>query len=771
MNHRFAAACLFLIALSGMASAQTACNLRITMQVRETHTGLPVNPAVLYLNNGSRGYEADEAGIIRADSLCSGIYTWFVQADGHTSDTGTIALSKKDTAIRVVVAHDAQSLQQVTVHDERVKTILQTRETLTKSQIDASAGKTLGQMLTLINGVNTFANGGTIAKPVIHGLRSNRILTLNNGIRQEDQQWGDEHAPNIDPFLANNITVIKGAAGVRYGTDAIGGVILVEPATLRSRPGWDGEVNLAAFSNNRMGVAEGMVEHAFAKIPGLSVRLQGTVKRGGNYRIPGYWAANTGVAETNYSATAGYKRAHQQAEIFYSHFDTELGLYRGSHTGSKEDLLNAINSDTPRVSSGFTYYISRPRQHVIHDLLKIKAGTDTRIGKLGLTYAYQHNFRQEYDVVRVETGKAQLNLTLNTHTLNLNLDHKPVGNFSGQAGIDGIYQDNFFQDGDRLFIPGYTSVGGGAYAIERWKKNEWTVEGGLRFDDRYYDVINHEGNDQHVVHYTYSYNSLSGTLGVNRMVAPGLELSATASSAWRAPQASELFSAGLHQGAARIELGDKDLNPERAYGVNIEGKWTRNKFNAELGVYSQYIKDYIYLKPGPDLLTIQGYFKTFNYTQTNVWLNGVDFTAGYDWTKGLHTTLKGSFLLARDVTANDWLILMPPDRLSLGTRYSHDIGRLKNCYAEVNGRYVFQQKRIPANFDSLDYPRPPSAYFLLDASVGATMMMGKQPVIASLGVENALNTRYREYLDAFRYFIDQPGTNVVLRLHIPINAN
>ncbi len=771
MTNRLAVLCFLLCISVQSAKAQPACTARFSVLVSETHTGLPVASATLYLNNGPRGYEADEAGNIHADSLCPGTYNWVIQAEGHAPDTGTIIL-KEDAIIKIKLAHSAQSLQQVTVRDDRVRTILQTKETITKTQLDEGAGKTLGQLLEKVNGVNIFANGGTIAKPVIHGLRSNRILTLNNGVRQEDQQWGDEHAPNIDPFLANNITVIKGAAGVRYGTDAIGGVILVEPAALRAKPGWDGEVNLAAFSNNRMGVAEGMVEHSFAKVQGLAIRLQGSVKRGGNYRIPGYWAANTGVSEVNYSATAGYKRAHQSFELFYSHFDTDLGLYRGSHTGSKEDLLNAIKSDTPRVSAGFTYDIGRPRQQVVHDLIKAKANTDTRIGKLGLTYAFQHNFRQEYDVVRVETGKAQLNLTLNTQTLNLNLDQKPVKNFTGQIGIDGIYQDNSFQNGDRLFIPGYTSAGGGAYAIERWKKNSWTVEGGVRFDYRYYDVTNHEGNDQHAVHYQYSYNSLSSTLGVNKPVLPGLELSATASSAWRAPQANELFSAGLHQGAARIELGDKDLNPERAYGLNLEGKWTKNKFNAELSLYSQYIKDYIFLKPGPDLLTIQGYYKTFNYSQTNAWLNGADFSAGYKWSDHLQTDFKGSFLLARDVTQKGWLILMPPDRLQLSTRYTTTLSsHFRNCYAEVNGRYVFSQTRVPSNFDAVDYPRPPAAYFLLDASVGSTIILRKQPLMVSLSVDNALNQRYREYLDAFRYFIDQPGTNVVLRIRVPFNAD
>jgi iron complex outermembrane recepter protein len=310
------------------------------------------------------------------------------------------------------------------------------------------------------------------------------------------------------------------------------------------------------------------------------------------------------------------------------------------------------------------------------------------------------------------------------------------------------------------------------YLIERWKKNDWTVEGGLRYDYRWYNVWNNEGSNQAVVEYQYAYNSLSGTLGANKKVNDKLELNATLSNAWRAPQANELFSAGLHQEAARVELGNKDLHPERSYGLNLEAKWqATSKLSTELSLYSQYINNYIYLEPGPDLLTIRGYFKTFNYKQTNAWLNGADLSAKYLWTDGLETGFKASFLLARNVTAKDWLILMPSDRLSLNTRYTRSLSNtLKDCYAEIGGKYVLQQQRVPENFDDIDYPRPPAAYFLMNASVGTTLHINKQPFYLSLAVENALNTRYRDYMDAFRYFIDQPGRNIALRLRVPFET-
>lgn len=764
----------WLAAFVPVAHAQSDCGIRLSVQLVEAHNYEPVYPAQVYVTELKQSFDADEKGKVTISNLCPGTYTFHLQAAGYEESTETASVTAATGNLRFKIGHLAQTLGQVEVKEERNRTLVQSKAQLSKADLSAGSGKNLADLLQGVNGVSTFSNGATIAKPVIHGLYGNRIVLLNNGIRQEDQQWGGEHAPNIDPFLANSITVIKGAAGVRYGTDALGGVVLVEPAPLNYQPGnWSGELNLAAFSNNRMGVASGMLEHSFAKLPGLSVRVQGTWKKGGNYQLPsGRWVANTGLEETNYSATLGWRRAHYGAEVFYSHFNTDLGIYRGSHTGNEKDLLNAINSPEPLVPASFSYAIGRPKQHVEHDLLKTKLYADNRFGLWSLTYAYQHNFRQEYDVLRTENGRAQLNLTLNTQTLNLNLDHRAFGPITGSVGVDGMYQDNFFRDGDRLFIPNYSSMGGAAYWIERYRHKNWTLEGGLRYDYKWYDVFNPEGQSQVVKEYTFDYSSVSGTLGFRQQLKPSWEWSATLANAWRAPQSNELFSAGLHHGAARIELGNKDLQPERSYNLNLETKYTPGRLSIDLSLYNQWIDNYIYLEPGADMLTIRGYFKTFSYKQTDALLSGADLTLGYRWDQRLSTTFKAAFLRAWDRNANDWLILMPADRLSLGTRYTHPLGgRVRDGFIGATGRYVFRQQRIPSDFDAIDYPRPPAACFVLDAEAGATLQLGRQPVYASLAVSNALNARYRDYLDAFRYFLDQPGTNVALRLRVPFHFN
>lgn len=754
------------------ATAQQNCKISINVLVVETHNGQPLQNVIVHIDELKTTYETNDKGRLVIDSLCAGKYTFHFHAAAYEHHAEQITV-RSSGELKFKLAHLEGVMDELTIAAERQQSLLQSKDKLGKEQIDANSGKSLGDMLQLVNGVTTISNGATIAKPVIHGLHSNRIVMLNNGIRQEDQQWGGEHAPNIDPFLANNITVIKGAASVRYGTDAIGGVVLVEPAPLRNMAGWDGELNLAGLSNNRMGVASATVNHNSAKLPPLSFRLQGTFKQGGNYRVPGYWVANTGVKETNYSATIGWKKLHYGAEVFYSHFNTDLGVYRGSHTGNEADKLAAANSDTPLVAANFTYDLERPRQHVQHDLVKAKAYLDSKVGMLQATYSYQHNFRQEYDVQRIETNDAQLNLTLNTQTVNLNLEHRKLFGLDGNIGVDAIAQENFIQDGDRVFLPNYRSSGAAMYLIERYKGNDWTLEGGLRYDYRWYEAFNPEGSNQQVVRYEYDFSSVSGTLGFTKHVSKGWEVSTILSNAWRAPQANELFSAGFHHGAARIELGNKSLVPERSYNLNLESKneWGA-KLSTNVSLYTQYINNYVYLEPGSDILTIRGFFKTFNYKQTNAWLSGTDLTANYAWTDKLKSSMKASFLFARDVNQKDWLILMPADRVSLNSTYTTSVSdKIQDCYLSINGQYVFNQKRIPANFDTIDFPRPPKAYFLLGASVGAKLLLNKQPFHVSVSATNILNQKYRDYLDAFRYFIDQPGTNIVLRVKVPINNN
>ncbi|RYZ33912.1 MAG: TonB-dependent receptor, partial [Sphingobacteriales bacterium] len=177
---------------------------------------------------------------------------------------------------------------------------------------------------------------------------------------------------------------------------------------------------------------------------------------------------------------------------------------------------------------------------------------------------------------------------------------------------------------------------------------------------------------------------------------------------------------------------------------------------------------YIFLEPGEDILTIRGYFRTFSFRQTDAWLNGADITASYQWNHYLLSTLKGSLLRARDQSRSDWLIGMPADRLTYSMKYTRSLHEhWQEAFAGFDAKYVARQTRIPGHFDDIDFPRPPADYFLLSFSAGVRRIFGTQPVYLAVDVSNLLNVRYRDYLDAFRYFLDQPGTNIALRVRVP----
>lgn len=761
----------YIIAFYSTANAQDTCTLKATIIVTEQHTNTAVafatitNP-ILHLTAAT-----DENGTLILENICKGNYFFQIQSF-ETKDTSIMLYISESGTYRLRVTHNDNLLHQIVITDQSVHTILQNKESLDEQKLKENAGKTISEILKNVNGVSTMSNGANVSKPLIHGLHSNRILMLNNGVRQEDQQWGAEHAPNIDPFVASNITVLKGAAGVRYGTDAIGGVILVEPKPIRSLAGWQGELNLAAFSNNKMGVVSGSVEHRLVAHPEYAFRVQGTLKQGGNYQLPGgIYVANTGMKEANFSSTFTYKGIHKGVDVFYSRFANTVGIYTGSHTGSMQDLQNAINSPKPLVEADFSYKINRPKQVVSHDLIKIKSYLDNHWGVWNLTYAFQHNYRREYDIVRKDDGNAQLNLRLNTQSLNLNLDHKKTGNIMGQVGADWSYQHNKFDNGDRLFIPSFNAISAAAYAIERYSKSNWTAEAGVRFDYKHYNMFNPEGPLLQNVLYQFDYKNPSATLAFKQQINKRLDWMITLANAWRAPQAPELFSAGLHQAGARIELGDKNLKPEHSLSLNIGGNYSiENKLNISVSLYSQAIQNYIFLKPSTDVLTIRGYFKSFNYTQTNAQLSGVDASINYQVTEQWSANAKLSLLRGWDKSQKEWLILMPADRLEASIKFDKDLSqKFKNCFAEMKTQYVLQQKRVPNNFDQIDFPRPPAAYFLINASIGTSLVIRKQQVNWRIEATNILNTNYRDYLDLFRYFLNQSGRNISLKLNLPIN--
>lgn len=766
-----------LLQLLLVASASAQCTIRLSGTITDTDTKKALPGASITIKETGMTAESDANGAYSLEGLCPGAYTVRV------SHVGCVPVEiawqvGRDERRNIALPHSVTQLQEVAVTGHAAKEVTTAPvETLSGRELDKTRGLTLGEALKRVNGVTTMTTGPNVSKPVINGLHSNRILILNNGIRQEGQQWGSEHAPEVDPFLANKLVVIKGASSLRYGGDAIGGVVLAEPKPLPVEPGLGGEVNLAGFSNNRLGAVSAILEQQVPKVPGLSWRLQGTLRKGGNTRTPDYWLDNTGVEEFNFSAALGWKRPNYGVELFYSQFNTNLGVFEGSHIGNRADLEEVIKQQRPlpEYTEGFSYTIDRPYQHVEHELFKIKSFLNTgKAGRLNLVLARQFNYRDELDR-NSALSVNQMNLNLTTYNGELVWDHHNWKGFRGTIGVTGMYQENSYKR--RLFIPNYESLQWGAFWTEKWESadNKWLLEGGIRYDNKSY--FNLGDNLGEVSYPEQDFSSFSGSIGAQYRILDHLNVSLNAARAWRAAAVNELYASGLHHGAAVYVDGDPYLQPEVASKFNASLHYDiSDRLEADVNLYYNYIRNFIFQQPTDSIVvTIRGAFPYTYYRQSDVSMKGMDAQLRWHFLPKWQLSTKASILRAWNESDNDWLIAMPSDRFEHElTFFPGNAKHLKENYISVSVSNVLKQTRTPANLKDKSDPRgqdlmaPPAGYNLLNLEAGSTLQIGRQPLSVIIGAGNLLNTRYRDYLNFFRYFADEPGTNVYLKLKLPL---
>lgn len=746
------------------------CNCTLKGVVHEKDIHLSVPGAVIYLKGTNISTFTDGNGKYYFKNLCQGQYTFICQAVGF---------QKVEVVVNLSLEHDEdfsledkdEHLQEVIVSGKKTENLFQPKNLLEGQALEQTRGQSLGESLKSISGVTTLQTGSSISKPIIHGMHSNRVLILNNGIRQEGQQWGSEHAPEIDPFVAKKITVVKGAAGVRYGSDAIAGVIMIEPDVLPDSSKLHGEINTVGFSNGKMGVFSGILEGGILKFSGFAWRVQGTYKRGGDLKTADYFMANTGVQERNFSLTVGYKKPHFGTELFFSYFDTQLGIFTGSHIGNLTDLQNAINS--PRPNENYTpaepsYEINRPNQDLAHNLLKIKAfSIAENLGKFTFTLSRQYDWRLEYDVPRGNRSLNTLNFKLTTYTGEILLDHKPIFNrISGSIGISGLYQENLSSSYElrkplvnTVLIPNYEVASGGIFLIERYLKNRWEFETGLRYDFRNAQAFGLNSSGQYFEN-SFNFNNLSTTLGTIYTQNDALNFRFNVANAWRSPNMNELFSDGIHHGAAAYEKGNVSLQPEVAHNLSFTTNLEKEKISLELTAYLNYINNFIYLKPRADngvlqsVLTVRGAFPAFDYIQVDARFSGIDLSINYLITNRLSLIEKYSMVRAKDVRNDIFMVNIPSDRLESTLKYSF---KKYDSFVSVSNQLVAQQTRVEVNSDFLT---PPDGYSLWRMDAGLKI----NKITMGMSVTNALNLAYREYLNRFRYFTDDAGRNISLRL-------
>lgn len=745
----------------------THCLYSLKGQILDSHDGEPIPFASVYIKEVEKGMLSDSNGVFSLSNLCTGNYTLLVRHLNHKEHRVSINL-KESMVKKIYMDCHSDTLHDVKIRSKRIHwEDVSVVNKIQGKELFMASGSTLGKTLEKVNGVYNLSSGANIQKPIIRGLYGNRIVILNNGIRQEGQQWGNEHAPEIDPMLAQQIEVIKGPQTMRYGSDLIGGLILLSPKSIFNVDKMAGNISYNFFSNGRANSLSGMIESNSSKLPGFTYRLQSTFRRGGNARTPEYYLSNTGLKEINFSSAFGYRRKRLEQELFLSVFNTQLGILSGSHIGNLTDLYNAFQASRPFDSSGFTYHIGFPHQKVEHVLAKYSLTYDMlKHGKLHIMLGYQDNTRREYDkstATKLDDGSYKPALHFKLRTLNYDIQwaHRAYKRWTGSMGINGFYQNNVYLG--FYFIPNFQKNLSGFYVTEKWHKNRSSLEWGLRYDLNSFRIQKWEKNN--VIDRMHFYHGAAANASF-RQQGKYTTLHLNAGTAWRAPHVNELYSFGVHQSAATFEIGDSLLKPERSFNVSATlDIHIKNKWNAEITLFHNYIRNFINLQPQlPATLTIRGAFPTFAFKSMQTSFLGLEGNVNYQINNAWLVTFKGAYIQGRDLSNKRFLIGVPPLRLQSELEYIIMEKGQNELTLNLEVLYTARQNLIRLEDD---YVAPPPSYWLWNTGVYFQTAWRKQSIIVHLGAQNLSNTRYRDYLNRNRYFAAELGRNFFIKCNLP----
>jgi iron complex outermembrane receptor protein len=741
------------------------CQLQLRGVVKDADTGDPLPYSSVAIKGKAGGIVTDYDGKFILKDLCSG--TIRLMVSHLTCEKLDLVLDlDSDTSITVELPHRHNELQEVlVVRSRKDNQPLLPADEISDLQMTRNAGKSLAEGLTLIPGVTMLRSGTSVAKPIVHGLSGSRILILNNGVRLEGQQWGSEHAPEIDPFVAQRLTVIKGSGSVRFGPDAIGGVVLVEPAPLPKGNGWGGETSMIGMSANREGTLSSMIQFSPVKWPAIALRIQGTLKQGGDVRTPHYLLQNTGNREQNFSWSTGWNTESKGVTAFYSQFNNEVGIFTGSHIGNLTDLELAFNRDEPLEQRPFSYTIDRPSQSITHELFKLSAWTDLgSLGKLKLNAARQYNLRAEYDKdLRgsndSDGSKPELNYEITSKSAEILWEQQWDTRVNSQMGVNIMSQANTFEG--RMFIPNYAALNAGTFLIGRFDIGVIELESGCRFDMRSLDVYMRKNSL--VQKESYQFESFSGMLSGKWTIQDSSSLLLAVSSGWRPPGVNELYSNGLHHGASSVEIGNIDLQEERSVGFSLSyATIFKNDLKLDAEVFYTSFDGFIYLQPvKPATLTIRGAFPTFKYMQADANLYGLDLSLIKPLSNQWKIQGGGSILRAMNVTRNEWISQMPSDRMHIGLQWTRTApDQLTQWSVGCSAHQVFKQTRGVVD----DYIAAPGSYTLINLEITFQKIVHAHPLDFSIVIENVLDSAYRDYLNRYRYYADEEGANITFRI-------
>ena len=739
------------------------CNHIISGIIVELETGEPIPYASVFIKEKGRGTVTDEEGTFLLNHMCGDQHVLTVSFMGYKTVEQDLKLNA-DAEVVIQLHKLSQRLDDIVVSANSLSASKRETQQLSSQHIAEKVNESLANMLESLSGVSTLKNGSGISKPVVQGLYGNRIPILNNGIAQSGQQWGNDHSPEIDPLVANTISVLSGVEAMQYQGRSLGSVILVEPENIKRQNKLNGKVSYYYESNGRGNGVNLQVQNY---LPKLAWKVNGTFKKTGDQKAADYYLTNTGVQEANLAVQLEKKLSETwYADAYLSSFNTEIGILRGSHVGNITDLEEALLRDVPFYTQpNFSYHIQSPRQVVNHHMGKLRVKhfmNDERV--LSFTYAGQFNERQEFDVRK--GGRSDLpamRLLQTTHFLSAKYASYLFNEWRFNTGLQFNFIDNTNnpETGILPLIPDYYSYETGWFATSTKRINRCQIDVGGRYDYQHQNVVDISSTGaREIMRYTNNFHNFKMGIDTRYHLSSKSDVSAGINYASRNPEVNELYSNGLHQGVGRFIIGNTDLRAEQG----VKGTLTFNtalirNLQLETAIYYQYIDNYIFLNPKGEMrLTIRGAFPIYEYEQTNAQIYGLDFTSHYHISEQLKASVQYSYLHGHNVSDNLPLINMPSNNMSTSLRYHIDkVGAFENLSFEVNQQYVFEQSHL---LPEQDYALPPDGYNLMGFKLSMQKQVKQSRLHMYVKVDNLFNVAYRDYMNHMRYFADDLGVSM-----------
>ena len=659
---------------------------------------------------------------------------------GYATQNKTVKTFSKENVLNVILEEAIFEMDEVIVSTAFNKIQSQNvmkveHETIKNLQRKGTA--TLIEGLATIPGVSQVSTGTSIGKPVIRGLSGNRVLVYSQGVRIENQQFGDEHGLGLNDAGVESVEVIKGPASLLYVSDALGGVLYFNPEKFANANTFKGNFSQKYFSNTQgsnssLGLKTSTDNWKFM--------TRGSYNTHSDYQIAkGDRVTNTRYNETDFKTGIGYSNSNFSSVLRYNYNNLDLGMPE-----------NGIAEQATTKKTEF------PKQGIFNHLLSLNSIFYLKNSKIDLDLGYIANDRSEF----VDSNEAALHMKLKTFNYNVKYHLPKTGKIETIVGIQGMHQSNK-NSGEEYLIPDATTNDFGVFgtANYEWKTN--VLQAGLRFDNRKIttDAQGIPGDAGSFEAISKSYDSFNAALGYKTNLADDLTLRLNIASGFRAPNLAELTSNGVHEGTNRYEVGNSDLKTEQNVQTDVNLEYKNSHFEFFVNGFYNHINNYIYTSPTGEIIDSN---LVFDYIQNNAKLYGGEIGLHLhphplDW---LH--FETSFETVTGKKQNtDFLPLIPANNWDNTIRTEFKIKNwLEEGFATLNVSSTFNQKNV-SGFETKS-----NGYTLVNLGLGGTVKLGKTLFDVNINGNNLLDKKYIAHLSRLKTDgIPNIGRNIVLGIN------